>query len=122
MFTQSNLFHRVGPLVQQWTMRYEAKHQYFKQLATTMGNFINIPYSLSMRHQCLQAYLRTTSSLFDSEKFNVGKGNNHEKISEFIFVFLGSVVDFNETLFLEQLQQYFHHEGCIKVFRYDINN
>ena len=31
---------RLGPLVQ----RYEDKHAYFKQLANSMGNFINIPY------------------------------------------------------------------------------
>lgn len=40
-------------------MRYEAKHSYFKRLAHSMGNFINLPYSLSMRHQQYQCYLST---------------------------------------------------------------
>ena len=31
-----------------WTMRFKAKHQYFKSLASRMGNFINITYSLAV--------------------------------------------------------------------------
>ncbi len=37
-------------------MRYEAKHSYFKKLAQSMDNFINLPHSLAMRHQQLQCY------------------------------------------------------------------
>lgn len=37
--------HRFGPLVCHWMMRFEAKHSYFKQLAHSMGNFVNITYS-----------------------------------------------------------------------------
>ena len=45
------LWCRLGPLVRSWCMRYYAKHHYFKRLATTIGNFINIPYTLAKRHQ-----------------------------------------------------------------------
>jgi len=38
-------------------MRYEAKHSYFKRLAQSMGNFVNAPYSLAVRHQLYQCYL-----------------------------------------------------------------
>lgn len=51
------LIFSFGPLVRHWTMRFEAKHSYFKQLAHSMGNFVNITYSLSMRHQLYQCYL-----------------------------------------------------------------
>ena len=37
----------------------EAKHAYFKGLAQSLGNFINLPYSLAMRHQHLQCYWST---------------------------------------------------------------
>ena len=30
-------------------MRYEAKHKYFKQLANTVRNVINLPYTLAVR-------------------------------------------------------------------------
>ena len=43
-----------GPLVRHWTMRYAAKHSYFKHLAQSMGNFINIEFSLATHHQLLQ--------------------------------------------------------------------
>jgi len=48
---------RYGPLRDLWCMRYEAKHQYFKSVANTLGNFINIAHTLSSRHQMLQCYL-----------------------------------------------------------------
>ena len=44
-------------------MRYEAKHQYFNQLAKTMGNYLNLCHSLAMRHQSLQAYVLTSGSI-----------------------------------------------------------
>jgi hypothetical protein len=43
-------------------MRYEAKHSYFKQLAHSMGNFINLPYSLAMRHQQHQCYVKNAAA------------------------------------------------------------
>ena len=33
---------RFGPMVRSWCMRYEAKHSYFKRLASYMGNFTNV--------------------------------------------------------------------------------
>lgn len=44
-------------MVRHWAMRFEAKHQYFKYLATSMGNYINVAKSLANRHQCYQCYL-----------------------------------------------------------------
>ena len=38
--------------------RFEAKHQYFKKLAQTLGNFINISKTLANRHQLSQAFYR----------------------------------------------------------------
>lgn len=43
-------------------MRFEAKHSYFKQLALSMGNFINLPKSLACRHQELQCYRLATKT------------------------------------------------------------
>ena len=42
---------RLGPLVRSWRMRYEAKHHYFKKLATVIGNDTNLPLTLSTQHQ-----------------------------------------------------------------------
>ena len=66
------LLYRYGPLVRHWTMRYEAKHAYFKTLAQSMGNFINVPYSLAMRHQQLQCY--QSSSVQELSQLSIGPG------------------------------------------------
>jgi hypothetical protein len=47
---------RYGPLREHWCMRYEAKHQYFKSIASSLGNFINVAKTLASRHQMLQCY------------------------------------------------------------------
>ena len=49
--TISFTFFSLGPLIRSWCMRYEAKHHYFKKLSQAIGNFTNLPYTLSMRHQ-----------------------------------------------------------------------
>ena len=41
----------LGPLRQFWCMRFEGKHAYFKTVARTTGNFINVPKTLGKRHQ-----------------------------------------------------------------------
>ena len=52
-------FHfRVGPLTRFWCMRYESKHNYFKDLAHRIKCFKNIPQTLLHHHQrllCLYA-------------------------------------------------------------------
>lgn len=49
---------RVGPLVNCWCMRMEAKNSFFKRVAQ-IGNYRNVPYSVSARHQrLLCAYLQ----------------------------------------------------------------
>ena len=40
-----------GPLNAYWCMRYEAKHSYFKQLQRSIRNYINVPLTLTLRHQ-----------------------------------------------------------------------
>ncbi len=44
-------------MVRSWCMRYEAKHSYFKRLASYMGNFTNVALSLGERHQTRSCYL-----------------------------------------------------------------
>ena len=58
-------------------MRYEAKHHYFKRLAVTTGNFINLPYTLSKRHQERVSYQLQASngslSSFIEKGIEIGK-------------------------------------------------
>ena len=67
-------FYSVGPMVRHWTLRFEAKHQYFKYLATSMGNYINVSQSLANRHQCYQCYLfQKDDHLHDTIESGPGK-------------------------------------------------
>ena len=63
-------------MVRDWTMRFEAKHQYLKKFATSMGNFINLHYSLAQRHQCYQCYNFQDDGLFES---SIESGHGKEK-------------------------------------------
>lgn len=42
---------RFGPLLPLWCMRFEGKHAYFKSVLKSTNNFINVPFTLSYRHQ-----------------------------------------------------------------------
>jgi len=44
---------QIGPLVHVWSMRYEAKHKFFK---SSLKNFKNITKSLAKKHQIAVAY------------------------------------------------------------------
>ena len=46
-----------------WNMRFEAKHQHLKRLASVVRNFQNISLTLSMRTQYLQCYLFNESCM-----------------------------------------------------------
>jgi hypothetical protein len=45
------LIQQFGPLVSLWTMRFEAKHSFFKRVARNIRCFKNVLLSLSERHQ-----------------------------------------------------------------------
>ena len=66
--------HRFGPLVRFWTMRYEAKHSYFKKLAQNVGNFINVPWTLATRHQLWQCYHWLNTDTLPHDKPEIGPG------------------------------------------------
>jgi hypothetical protein len=52
-----------GPLRHLWVMRFEAAHQYFKQLSRRVKNFKNISATLSQRYQAKKCYEHAANSL-----------------------------------------------------------
>ena len=65
---------RFGPLVRHWTMRYEARHSYFKKLAQNIGNYINVSWTLANRHQLLQCYYQTSQDSLINDAVDIGPG------------------------------------------------
>lgn len=53
------LITKFGPLMRLWTMRFEAKHSYFKKCVKHTQNFKNLTKTLSERHQFLQSFIAT---------------------------------------------------------------
>jgi len=44
------------PVIAFWTMRFEGKHSYFKQVVRHTGNFKNVLFSLATKHQLMIAH------------------------------------------------------------------
>ena len=55
-------------------MRYEAKNNYFKQIAHVVGNFKNIAKTVAIRHQRLSCYYLLDDNLFLGNDITTGKG------------------------------------------------
>lgn len=56
------LIRMFGPLVCLWTMRFEAKHSFFKQVVRHTNCFKNVPLSLATKHQLMISYHLRSSS------------------------------------------------------------
>jgi len=56
---------QIGPLLYFWTMRLEARHKFFKNVARIGSNFKNIAKSVSNRNQLLLSYKFLLNTAFD---------------------------------------------------------
>jgi hypothetical protein len=56
MIHYARLIGEYGPLRHLWCMRFEAKHQYFKSVIATLGNYINVTNTMANRHQMRQSW------------------------------------------------------------------
>lgn len=52
-----------GPLVGLWTMRFEAKHSFFKRVIKRTSCFKNVPLSLAVKHQYMIGYHLSSPSI-----------------------------------------------------------
>ena len=59
-----------GPLISLWTMRFEAKHSFFKKVARHSNCFKNKPRSLAIKHQFMLSY-HTHSSILKRSSLEV---------------------------------------------------
>lgn len=59
---------KIGPILHTWCMRYEAKHNFFKQ---QLKSFKNITKTLAKKHQSYMALVRES---FGKEKLTLGPG------------------------------------------------
>ncbi|XP_049450794.1 uncharacterized protein LOC125900072 [Epinephelus fuscoguttatus] len=57
------LIKKFGPL-EFWTIRFEAKHSFFKKVVHNTGNFKNVLHTLATRHQLMLAYYLEMPTIF----------------------------------------------------------
>lgn len=53
-----------GPLSNVWTVRFQGKHRFFKEVIRNVHNFRIIALTLAVKHQKIMAYHLDTSSFF----------------------------------------------------------
>ncbi|KAJ8034185.1 hypothetical protein HOLleu_20916 [Holothuria leucospilota] len=66
----------LGPLIRYWTMRFEAKHSFFKRLGHIVCNFKNILKTLSYRQQMYLCHNLFTGSSFVQRDTEIGPGSS----------------------------------------------
>ncbi len=69
-----SVIRKFGPPKLYWTMRFEAKHSYFKRVERATHNHVNLLYSLASRHQNLQVYHLLSDNYF----VDIEYGSQHE--------------------------------------------
>lgn len=57
------LIQLFGPLVGLWTIRFEAKHSFFKKIMKHTSCFKNVPLSLAVKHQFMIGYHLSSPSI-----------------------------------------------------------
>ena len=68
------MFCRCGPLCQYWSLRFEGKHSYFKDIARRINCFKNIPITLAFHQQRLTCYYVNSGELFIENDIQAGPG------------------------------------------------
>lgn len=61
------LIQKFGPPTECWTIRFEAKHSFFKKAVRNANNFKNILHSLASKHQLMLAHYLAMPSIFKPE-------------------------------------------------------
>lgn len=68
------LIRAFGPLVGHWTLRFEAKHSFFKQVIRYTNCFKNVPLSLATKHQLMMSY-HLNSSSYEKDGLEITKAS-----------------------------------------------
>ena len=89
-----------GPLINCWTMRFEAKHSYFKDVSQRSKNHRNVCKTMAERHQRRQAMLRTQSDFLPEHRLSTVQDRecHVELLSEEIQVLLMQFTDRSDII------------------------
>ena len=74
----SRMIEMFGPLRHLWCMRFEGKHQYFKSIIQSLGNYINVGATMANRHQLRQSWELLSSNILHTEGHATTKTVTHK--------------------------------------------
>ncbi|PIK50491.1 hypothetical protein BSL78_12620 [Apostichopus japonicus] len=66
---------QYGPLINTWTLRFEGKHNYFKETARTSKNRKNVCKTLATRHEYMQATYHGSQNFLTEDALTHSKGD-----------------------------------------------
>lgn len=69
-----DLLMEYGPLVNVWTLRFEGKHNYFKELSKLTKNTKNLCKTLARRHEFMQASFRSRPNFLSQDVLHHSNG------------------------------------------------
>lgn len=100
------LIREYGPLINFHTMRFEAKHSFFKRIIHQLNNYKDLLFSLAYRHQMFQAYYINSNCYpephFQSSKFNIVSSDFfNDESRAILFKLFGSKRLFSRTSIIE---------------------
>lgn len=93
------LIRQFGPLRHLWTLRFESKHKYFKNIVKHCPNFRNVLYSLSDKHQMLQALQSSQPSAFEDKVYAENISILDDTYSQDVYTLAQQKIN-NELLFI----------------------
>lgn len=73
MIHYPRLISMYGPLRHLWCMRFESKHQYFKSVISSLGNYINVTSTMACRHQMRQCWEFTSPDILQCNPLSLAK-------------------------------------------------
>ncbi|CAF2102228.1 unnamed protein product [Rotaria magnacalcarata] len=106
-----------GPCIRHWCMRFESKHQMFKQLAVKSNNFKNILYTLSKRHQLRQCFLLSLPNYYEiiREGYSSTEKHIYALPADVRKLLQGKIAHFDDTTTVMEYQRLkFDHVMFIK--------
>jgi len=116
-----HILRNSGPLISLWSMRFEAKHKEFKDIAHSISSRKNTPYTLSLKSQLKLAYrlLKKESSICKEIEF--GKSiilTTETKLQYTHMTFYKSIYDNNFNIDSVSFISWVNYKGTV----YNTNN
>jgi hypothetical protein len=110
-------YRKFGPLINCWSFRFEAKHGYFKEIASKIKCRKNILQSMARKHQYLNSYYLSSKNYLHGEVSHSGDQINANSLPTAIRYAVNSVIGDEECVFVVKVLCIdgieYHNDMCV---------